>query len=239
MDKRFVEESLNSLESLNAMIKIRQHYCYVEKRIIEPFYIFGGAFFLDTSGNCMKADKFFPTFENVLTVEEFRKRLKLIGHTEPISYSFHKSIPTAGTCCPICEQKWNIENFLEATYEHDDQFYHKKCLTIKKEQTGFEKFQKIFKQAGFKTFFMKPIKNQYCPRECCSSWYEVETPLCNFVIGDRKRVINIEWTKFNALKIFENENVTKSEFNIHAWSNEKAIEYLTKINNLINNKIEI
>jgi hypothetical protein len=103
-------------------------------------------------------------------------------------------------------------------------------LKIRNEQINFERFQRIFKEAKFKSFIMKPIENRYCKCDNCLSWYIVETPLCDFVIGDRKRVINIEWNKFDATKLFEKDDVTKGAHNIHAWSDEKAIEYLLNLN---------
>ena len=53
-------------------------------------------------------------------------------------------------------------------------------------------------------------------------------------LGWRKRVINIDWSEsdidLDGNEIFKDERVTTGDKYVHAWSYEKAIEYLTKLN---------
>ncbi len=46
-------------------------------------------------------------------------------------------------------------------------------------------------------------------------------------IGWRKRVINIDWTDTPIRKVLTEDDVTKSESMVHAYSTMKALEYLT------------
>lgn len=98
----------------------------------------------------------------------------------------------------------------------------------------------ILKLFEGKNIFVEEIPNGYCNDPCCSRlpWFIVTTPIGHIKIGWRKRVILIDWTKTlqkqNAEELFPNEDVTKSgkyeEISyIHAWSYEKAKEYLEKI----------
>lgn len=78
------------------------------------------------------------------------------------------------------------------------------------------------------------VKNQYCSKLCCwhLPWLSVITTAGPVTIGWRKRVISISWdtaTADEAEKLFPDEEVTKFDRTIHAWSLQKATEYLQKI----------
>jgi len=80
--------------------------------------------------------------------------------------------------------------------------------------------------------YVKPIPNGYCNRACCEHkpWFQVTTRLGVIIIGWRKSVISIDWSgsavAYEATALFTNEDVTKDRCLIHAWSYEKAREYL-------------
>jgi len=82
------------------------------------------------------------------------------------------------------------------------------------------------------SIFVEEIPNGYCSAWCCKHlpWFVVTTKLGRIKIGWRKRVINIDWTdsviKKSAKDLFKEEDVTKGEKFIHAWSLEKAKEYI-------------
>lgn len=81
------------------------------------------------------------------------------------------------------------------------------------------------------TIFVETIPNGYCSDWCCTHlpWFVVTTRKGRITIGWRKRVINISWDKCvagEALVLFPNEDVTRTERTIHAWSLEKAQEYI-------------
>lgn len=83
--------------------------------------------------------------------------------------------------------------------------------------------------------FSEEIPNEYCSEWCCEhlSWFIVTTKIGRIKIGWRKRVIEICWEDSRNIKtaeeLFPNEDVTKFNKSIHAWSIEKAKEYIDKI----------
>jgi len=125
-------------------------------------------------------------------------------------------------------------------------FFHKKCNRKHLSEGAERKFKEIFESTGFKDVRMLRIPNEYCSCNRCAPWFNVNTEFGTIKIGWRKRVINIDWgsalktltacgqkPKKNILSLFEKEDVTKSETNIHAWSWEKAEDYLNRIYNLL------
>ena len=103
-------------------------------------------------------------------------------------------------------------------------------------QKHAEELKDIFHKAGFDTIYVKIIDNQYSshPIYYSSPWIEATTPKGKITMGRRKRVIKISWEdsdiKVDGKKLFENENTTAEQRYVHAWSNEKAVEYLSKLN---------
>jgi len=83
--------------------------------------------------------------------------------------------------------------------------------------------------------FVEEIPNGYCSRWCCRHlpWFIVTTKVGRIRIGWRKRVICIEWEDTIGTKtseeLFAEEDTTKGERMIHAWSIENAKRYIDKI----------
>ena len=83
--------------------------------------------------------------------------------------------------------------------------------------------------------FVREIPNGYCSRYCCKHrpWFLVTTTVGTFRIGWRKSVIHVEWTdtvvQETAEVIFPAETSTKFDKVIHAWSYDKARDYISKI----------
>lgn len=78
----------------------------------------------------------------------------------------------------------------------------------------------------------KEIPNEY-GKDPNRPWFNVFTPKGTVKIGWRKRVINIDWSQTIVAaggdELFPNEDVTKGNHYIHAWSYEKAKEYIDTI----------
>lgn len=125
-------------------------------------------------------------------------------------------------------------------------YYHHACNRKKINEDQLVQYERILEKAGFKDLDVKLLTtpNQYCPNgpDCCPSWYNVNTIYgTGILIGWRKRVINIDWSQwgYDFSYLFTNENVTKGKDGIHAWGEEKAIEYLAKIAAEVKNSKEI
>jgi len=111
-------------------------------------------------------------------------------------------------------------------------YYHSRCWETHLDRCHEKFFEIVFKDAGFESFEMRKITNEYCTCDICGPWFEVSVLGFGSVkIGWRKRVINIDWfgTGRNFLNLFEKEDVTKWDKGIHAWTKDDAIKYLSKI----------
>lgn len=95
-----------------------------------------------------------------------------------------------------------------------------------------KKFEAIFTLAGYTVTRVWELANGYWPLapeydEVREPWWLFETDKGLIQIGWRKRVIHIEW--YHISKIVTTDDVTKGERNVHAYSVEKAIEYLKEL----------
>lgn len=82
---------------------------------------------------------------------------------------------------------------------------------------------------------VETLPNGYCSSWCCKHlpWFKVKTKAGVFIIGWRKRVIQISWENIakakTAHELFPSEDVTKEGKMIHAWSYDKAREYIKSV----------
>lgn len=88
---------------------------------------------------------------------------------------------------------------------------------------------------GSALIYVEPIPNGYCNKACCEHrpWFRVTTKIGPITIGWRKRVIVVDWNNSvlneEAQKLFPDDQTTKAGCMIHAWSYEKAREYLAAL----------
>lgn len=94
----------------------------------------------------------------------------------------------------------------------------------------------VFTLAGIEVLNVWEIPNQYWPdtenyagirRE--SPWFLVKTKHGLIKLGWRKRVLSINWSDTAIRKIVTEDDVTKDEAMVHAWSNESAVGYLKEL----------
>lgn len=148
--------------------------------------------------------------------------------------------------CAICLRGWELnaeawsDHIWNSTYE---EHVHESCLVRYRARRDREIFFDHFYKARVRFEGMKPIPNGYHTRGRWAErpWYRVpliEHPV-DFLIGLRKRVVNIEvhpredatldWWEV-AQNAFAGEDVTKgfspTRIFVHAWNEEKEREYV-------------
>ena len=244
---RGIETSLLSLSALNEMLQNRSifHTAHKSERLNE-FMLFG-CFWLDQFGQIMSVDR---TAKSKLRMngdvedfETFRRNNNKVFTLTSTGYS----IPTAGSVCPCCGKTLTIEDVKNNPCVYiDGKFYHDSCWRNYRKLTEVDKFTRrmigiLYKDTDYQ---FELLPNGYCHKPCYSHipWFLFHTIDGDIIMGWRKRVISIEWQEnykpFNLKELFNTENVTKWEENgkrgIHAWSNEKAYEYLEKVLKTVN-----
>jgi len=70
------------------------------------------------------------------------------------------------------------------------------------------------------------------PPRCC--WYFVKTIKGWIKIGERKRVIAIDWSDTDIQVLVTDDDVTKGLSLVHAWTITDTIKYLTALGKKIN-----
>lgn len=113
-------------------------------------------------------------------------------------------------------------------------YFHSKCRHLDLASTTETSFREIFAKAGFMFSVMHHLPNGYTHDSSGPPWFTVETEVGSITLGWRKSVIIIDWSETphagkDILQLFAAEDVTKDKTYIHAWSKEKAVEYLSKI----------
>lgn len=214
-------EFISNLEQLNYIKKERHRLGYEHKRKLIPAYSYDKTFFFDSCGNTSVRCK---------------------GELDTYS---SRPIPGENDKCPYCGTGFRVKDILsncipytktlytEDGYDVDIEFYHSQCNLFMKHEKQLEEFRDILTKVYSNNITLKPIPNRYCDCDKCAPWYKVNTPDGDIIIGWRKRVINIQWLDNYRFftETFDSENVTK-EFDdcrlIHAWSCEKAVEYLIR-----------
>lgn len=100
----------------------------------------------------------------------------------------------------------------------------------------------LFVLAGINVKKMWEIRNKYWPNHpdyakiiTENPWWLVQTDAGMIEIGWRKRVISINWEDTAIRKEITKDDVTKELDMVHAWNNEKALEYLTALGKEIKN----
>lgn len=91
----------------------------------------------------------------------------------------------------------------------------------------------IFLLAGIHIWTLQHVVNDYWPANeryddvrNQSPWWLVGTSKGLVLIGWRKRVIEINWSRTPVRAIVTEDDVTKDDTMVHAYSYAKAVEYL-------------
>ena len=96
--------------------------------------------------------------------------------------------------------------------------------------------ESIVRLAEFPILYQWELANQYWPDDPCyddvrTPWWLFLTDIGPLQLGWRKRVIAIDWRTCDVRVVggVTADNVTKSDTMVHAWSVEKAVEYLRSL----------
>jgi hypothetical protein len=98
--------------------------------------------------------------------------------------------------------------------------------------------ESIFTLAGFAIpRRMWELANGYWPDspeydDVRSPWWLVQTSIGLIRIGNRKRVLSIDWEACEVRGLVTQDDVTKGDSMVHAWTVEKAVEYMRELRRL-------
>lgn len=254
-----IRNSLLSLTTFHEMLNNRKlwHLNNKEKKLNE-FVIFG-KYVLDCMGQILliKYFEYEYTMPDVCTFDYFKDNVKTFS-----TYSA-SAIPTANTVCPCCGKLFDISNLKNTAFGLvNGKVAHEYCQKIYYHSKSINDMTSHLMDLVYKDCpDFDLLSNGYCSKDCCKHipWFKFHTIDGDIIIGWRKRVISIEWQenfKPFDMAIFNGENVTKwcenlghipksinhgvltttGKRGIHAWSREKAIEYLKKVHNAVAKK---
>lgn len=111
------------------------------------------------------------------------------------------------------------------------EYFHIACWQGHLSHQLRSEFQDICERAGLELLSVEAVSNEYGSVSYRGPWFRLRTKVGHFVIGWRKRVIQIDWseTGFDGTELFTGEGVTRGAHMIHALGTDKAVEYLGKI----------
>jgi hypothetical protein len=112
-------------------------------------------------------------------------------------------------------------------------------LSLQPPPSDKQRFLALFGAAGIRYKHSYEIPNRYWPEayaelRAANPWLLVITVAGPVMIGMRKRVISINWQATEVRKVVTEDDVTKDDTYVHAWSYDKALVYLTTLAPLLN-----
>lgn len=122
---------------------------------------------------------------------------------------------------------------------------HRRCRVIRNRMKMRQRYEKLAWELGLTLFDVELVTNKYMNDETMEPWCILHTRWGAFEVGPRKRVFSLSWddvrTKLRAklkrdtihnfvnpvdgTKLFASENVTKDSTLVHAWGEDKLVEY--------------
>lgn len=231
-----ITERLTDLNGLHRVIRERQTAGYDRKERLHEYMVLGRWMF-DTCGNCGKIslldrDPYIAPADLVYIKEKviaLEAAHPLLGAVR-IGWSPQRP-PLSSDECKLCEEPWTLQNCHDAVISGEREFMHARCYRAQRANRERDRFDVLFFKAGFTMIKLDEIPNQYCSCSLCAPWYRVTTEVGPIVIGQRKSVINIDWSKTrrDLSALFRDQDVTKGPHFIHAWGDAKVETYLRQI----------
>lgn len=227
------------LEGLWEIARARYEAGYQRKERMSTWCLMG-VFWTDSCGNFSRIIKGAPAdayefmpyegpLPNVLSRQEVDK------YTSEWTSSLGNGsvLPPFEGHCERCGRGWTLSNVRDFYQGRDEPPRHKECHRLMLIQREAKELGDILVRAEIPFSEIYLIPNEYgSDLDFYGPWIMVETPRGRLKMGWRKRVINIDWSLMGMQvtpETFASEEVTKWATGIHAWSSEKAVEYLRKI----------
>jgi hypothetical protein len=141
---------------------------------------------------------------------------------DELSADLEEALRLKGFAAPLAENKlWEREREVRKRRE------------LMREETRAESAS-IFILAGLKPDRMWELANGYWPDtpaydDVRHPWWLAQTCIGMIRIGWCKRVLAIDWNATKIRGIVTYDDVSKSETMVHAWSVDKAVQYLSRL----------
>lgn len=130
----------------------------------------------------------------------------------------------------LFERMPNAKHIAITSSEGGVVFTHHDRPSIPEKEPFFtkEEVQGYFATARIEVIHMWEITNQYWRNnQTRGPWWLVQVPAGLLEIGWRKNVISIDWSGCQKVRcVVTEDDVTKEDYLVHAWSVPKVIEYL-------------
>lgn len=224
--KEAIREALNekdgSLKDLKEILVYRKKAAF-DKQPLKNFVVLD-EYVLHSDGHIYwlkETDAEATEFEDI--VFEIKDENKLV-----IGKETH--LPGEEDVCPICGKNFSITDVEECEIVENSECEktHKKCLKEFTQEIQMQKASQIIDAVYEDTPEVK-IEVEWEDDEEYKTWYSYNTTQGTVSICFKTKVISIKWHddfKPFDMEIFGNENVTKFDRGIHAWSKDNAIRYL-------------
>ena len=239
-DRRVIAESLADIDQFRQLMDARLARASIDRDSVKNFVVLGK--YLLSGGHLGLRPDVAPTLlaplllaPLVVDYSEFSELLKI--HHLDMSWSV--CLRQSWRClsstsrCSVCGRGWSVRTLSDLHVESGE-CYHTACYRLMGSVTTQRTFESLFAQAGFEWVQFQPAENGYWGHQqpWAFSWFEVKTPWGFIQIGKRKRVISLDWSRLG-VEYLVPDDVTKGPTHAHAWSHEKAVEYLTALRLLV------
>lgn len=246
---------LEGLDGLHRVVTARSEH---QHALRTEYYVGGGRFFLDVCGNLMRitemtlGDRDIEPTDLGLPIVAEKKDVDIFERLHWWASPF--ALPRPTDVCVECGRRWTFDDCHDAVRVRDpsdgETLRHQACNSFRVARVRRAQYESILEAAGITDAIISTAPNGYYSSRCApkllarvAPWMSVRTLYGTIVFGWRKRVIEIDYSDLagtatcgdaephplSTTVLFPKEDVTKMTFLIHAWSADKAAEYLVTI----------
>lgn len=142
-------------------------------------------------------------------------------------------LPTLEDRCASCGEGWTLETMHDLVERRNGDLRHAHCnrmLVVLKET---EIFRQILANAQIPVNDMFAIPNRYWSSEDAPPWFRVITPKGAIVLGWRKRVICLDWSRsaieVGGVDVVKDERITHGPRMCHCYGDEECTAALIRL----------